>query len=122
MAIVRLKGLDDPEEERMLRHGTHGVVGDSCRGCAADPGMVREQRVESAIAAIVEVYIHATEMSKHEVSDRVGSLDRMSIFVEGIKKPWIFRGNELARLCVRPQLRPVSDTPRYSYESPVREA
>ena len=63
----------------MLRNGAHGVVADSCGYCTAHPGWIAEERIETTIAAIVEVNVDAAIKNEDEVSDRIGTLD-----IEGV--------------------------------------
>ena len=56
VAIVVLQLVDDPEEEGMLRHRAHGVVGDARWLGATHPGWVGEKRVESAVAPLYSLY------------------------------------------------------------------
>ena len=52
IAIIGDQRFDYEGEEGMVRDGAHGVVGDACRVCAADPSWVGEKRVEAAIAPL----------------------------------------------------------------------
>ena len=54
VAVVRLEGLDDTQEERMVGHGAHNVVGDPSGGCEAKEGGEGEQGVERADAALFQ--------------------------------------------------------------------
>lgn len=79
-----------------MRDGAHGVVGDAGWVGAAYPGGVGEERVEAAVAAIVEVYVYTTKVVENEVSNCVCALDGLRVVVEGGEEPWIFGCYELA--------------------------
>ena len=105
-----------------MGNGAHGVVGDAGGVGAADPGGVREEGIEAAVAAlgirvslrfqgievgkerarqaggtyIVEVYVYTTKVVENEVSDCVCALDRLRVVVESSQEPGIFGGYELA--------------------------
>lgn len=55
VTVVLLQQLDDTQEERVLGHRAHGVVGNTCGCCAAHPRGVGEERIQAAIAALVHV-------------------------------------------------------------------
>lgn len=50
--VIRLQRLDDTEEERMLWHGTHRIVGDTRRSGPTNPGGIREEGIKAAVAAL----------------------------------------------------------------------
>lgn len=52
-AVVALQTFNHFEEERVLAHGTHSIVGDASRFCATHPRGVGQKRIEPTIAAIV---------------------------------------------------------------------
>lgn len=52
LAIIFLQQLDHAEEERMLRHGAHCVVGDTRGHGTANPCWVCEERVQTAVATL----------------------------------------------------------------------
>ena len=101
-AVIRLQQLNHSEEERMLRDRSHGVVRDASRRSAPDPRWVSEKRVETTVAAIVQVDIRSPVMRQHKVADRVGALNGVFIVVKGVQKPRVFLGDEVARFLVRP--------------------
>jgi hypothetical protein len=51
-AVVSGQGVDDLHEEGVLGHAAHGVVGYAGRDRPTHPGRVREERIESALAAL----------------------------------------------------------------------
>ena len=55
IAIVLLEGVNDTEEERVARYGSHDVVGDARGFSSAYPGWVGEERIETAFAALKSV-------------------------------------------------------------------
>jgi hypothetical protein len=55
MAIILLQHLDHAQEEWVLGHGAHGVVGDTGGRCAAHPRGVSEEGIQAAVAALVHV-------------------------------------------------------------------
>ena len=103
LAVVALEALDHAEEERVLGHGAHDVVGDSRRDGAADPGAVGEEGVETSLAPVVEVEIDAAVVGEDEVADGVGALDRVRVGDEGFEEPGIFFLDEGVALLIRPQ-------------------
>lgn len=50
--VVFHQRVDDAQEEGVLRGGAHGVVGDAGWHRFAHPGRVREEGVETAVAAL----------------------------------------------------------------------
>ena len=107
----------------MVRDATHGVVGDTGWFGAANPGWIREKRVETAVAAledyvsgggrskkekrgayIVEIDVDTTIVGEDEVANCVCALDGLRIIVECAQEPRIFGSNELSRLVIRPEL------------------
>ena len=86
----------------MLRHGSHGVVADACWDGTANPCWVGEQRVEAAIAAVVQVDVDPAVEGEHEVSDCVGALDGEAVAVEGGEEPGVFCADEFAGEVVGP--------------------
>lgn len=56
-AVVLLQQLDHTEEEGMLGHRAHGVVGDTGGNGAAHPRRVSEQGVQPTVAALIAVRI-----------------------------------------------------------------
>lgn len=51
-SIVRLQRFDRAEEERMVRDGSHGIIGDARRDCATNPCRIAQERIQSAAAAL----------------------------------------------------------------------
>lgn len=45
MAVIRLQQLNRTQEEGVLGNRSHGVVGDTGRNSATDPGRVGEERI-----------------------------------------------------------------------------
>jgi hypothetical protein len=64
--------------------------------CAADPGWVGEQRVETAVAAVIKIDVDPAIEGEHEVSDGVGALDGEAVAVEGREEPGVFCADEFA--------------------------
>ncbi len=88
----------------MLRHGAHGIVGNSCGCSVPDPGWVGKEGVEAAVAAIIEVEICAAIEGENKVTDCVGALDRKGIVVKSVQEPGVFCFNKLAGFLVGPEL------------------
>ena len=82
--------VDYSKEEGMLRHGTHCIVRDSRRHGTAHPRWVREEGIETSVAAIVEIDVDATVEGEHEVADCVCALDGEGVVVECVEEPGIF--------------------------------
>lgn len=120
MTVVLLQQLDDTQEERMLGHRAHGVVGDTCGCCAAHPRGVGEKRIQAAIAALVhvreqipwgtrcthviQINISSSIVCEHKVPNGVCALDGVIVAIKGIQEPGVFGGNEVARFFVCPKL------------------
>lgn len=92
--VVALELGDDVEEEGVLGHGAHGIVGDAGGDGAAQPCFVGEERVEAALAAVVEVDVHAAVGREDEVADRVGALDGVGVVFKGLEEPGVFFRDE----------------------------
>lgn len=88
----------------MAGNCAHCVVGDTGGNCATNPRRVGEKGVKAAIASIIQVNVDSAKVVEHKVANRIGALDGVGVAVEGLEKPWVFGGNELARLLVGPQL------------------
>lgn len=89
----------------MARNGAHSVVRNAGRGSLADPGGVGEERVEAAVAPldavskicekynvctyVVQVDVDASKVVQHEVSYRIGALDRVRVAVKCFEEPRI---------------------------------
>lgn len=108
VVVVGRKGFDYSEEKRMLGNGSHSIVRDTGGDSATKPGWVSQKRIESAIAAIVEIDVDSTIVSENEVANRVGTLNWEWVRVEGVKEPWVFGSNECSREIIRPELSFVS--------------
>jgi hypothetical protein len=67
-----LQQLDHTQEEWMLRHGAHCIVGDTSWHGATNPGGVCEERVQTAVAALECVRIGSIETAK----SRYGNVHR----------------------------------------------
>lgn len=115
--VVGLKGFDDAEEEGVFGDAAHGVIGDAGWDCAVHPGRVGEERVETAVAAlvlelvfvwadrdlgkgwvayVVEIDVDAAEVGEDKVADCVCSLYVVVVGVEGVDEPGIFSGYEIS--------------------------
>ena len=88
----------------MLGHGAHRVVADACRYGATHPGWVGEKRVQTPVAAVVEVDVDSAVEGEHEVPDCVGALDGVAVAVEGGEEPGVFCADEFAGELVGPEL------------------
>ena len=88
----------------MLGHGAHGVVADSCRDGATHPCWVGEKRVQTSVAAVVEVDVDSAVEGEHEVPDCVGALDGVAVAVESGEEPGVFCADEFAGELVGPEL------------------
>jgi hypothetical protein len=53
--VVVGQRVDCLEEEGVARNGAHGIIGDASRHGAAHPGGVGQERIETAIASLVEI-------------------------------------------------------------------
>ena len=51
--VVAREGVDDFEEEWVVRDGAHYIVGDAGGDCAADPSAVGEEGIEATLAALL---------------------------------------------------------------------
>ena len=89
----------------MLRYGPHCVVADTSWDCSAEPGWIAQQRVESAVAAIVQINVDSTVECQYEITNSVCSLNGERVVVKGFQEPRIFRRDEFSRFSIRPQLR-----------------
>jgi len=87
----------------VVRDGAHGIVGNAGWVGAADPGWVREEGIEAAIAAlrvslasatkgmlrsvegtnIVKIDVDTTKVGEDEVANCVCALDRLGVMIEG---------------------------------------
>lgn len=101
-AVGALQGLDDAEEEGVLRDRSHGVVADARGHCAAQPGGVRQQRVQASLAPVVQIDVDAAVVREHEVADCVGALDRVLVPRKRRQEPGVFLLDEGHGLGVRP--------------------
>lgn len=54
-AVVLLEKLDCAQEERMLRHGAHRVVGYTGGNRTAHPRGIGEERVQATVAALLQL-------------------------------------------------------------------
>ena len=54
-SVVVWKGIDGLQEEGVARDGTHGIVGNTCGGGAADPSWIGQKRVEAAVASLKKI-------------------------------------------------------------------
>lgn len=104
VAAVGLEGLDDAQEEGVLGDGAHGVVADARGDGEAQPGGVAQERVKTAVAAIVKVNVDAAVVGEHEVADGIGALDGERVVVEGLEEPGVLGGDEGAGLFIGPEL------------------
>jgi len=104
VAIVIPELFNHAHEERVVRHGAHGIIGNSGGHCLAHPGRVREQRFELAVAAIVQINIDTAEVVEDEVADGVGALDGVWVVLEGLVEPLVFILDELHASLIGPQL------------------
>ncbi len=86
----------------MLWHGPHCIITNSCRHSTAYPRWVGEERVETAVAAIVEIDVYSTVIGEHEIADGVCALDWKGVAVEGGEEPGVFCADEVARFFVCP--------------------
>lgn len=73
----------------MAWNRAHSIIGDTSRKSPTDPGRVGEQRVETAVASIVEVDINTSKVVQDKVTDGVGALDGVRVAVEGLEEPWV---------------------------------
>lgn len=103
-AVIVGERVDGLEEEWVAGNSAHDIVGDTGRVCATDPSWIREKRVKTTIATIVEIDVNATKVVQDEVSYSIGTLDGIRVAVESLEKPWVFSGDELTRLLVGPKL------------------
>jgi hypothetical protein len=74
--------MDYKIEERVVWHGAHRIIADTGWYCSAKPGWVIEQRIESAIAAVIKVDVYATVVIENKVPNGVGSFDGVRVGVE----------------------------------------
>jgi hypothetical protein len=88
----------------MLRYRAHSIIAYTCRYCSSYPCGVGEERIETAITAIVEIDVDAAVESEHKVADCVGALDGEGVAVKGGEEPGVFCSNELAGFIVGPEL------------------
>lgn len=63
VAVILLEQFDYAQEEGVLRHGAHGIVGDTCGHGAAHPRGVSEQRIQTTVAALPRVRKPAPKVS-----------------------------------------------------------
>lgn len=65
---------------------------------------VRESGGERGKTYIVQVNIDAAEVSQHEVSNGVCTLNWLRVIVESVEEPWVFGSNKFPGLGVCPHL------------------
>lgn len=104
LPVVARQVVNDTHKERVTRDGTHCIVGDTSGQSAAQPSWIREQRVKTTVAAIVEVEIDTTIVGEDKVADGISALDWEFVVVEGLEEPRVFCSDELARGSIGPQL------------------
>ena len=63
MLVVLLEHLDYAQEERVLRHRAHYIVGDTSGYSAAHPRGISEQRIQATIAALVRVRVSVSRVT-----------------------------------------------------------
>lgn len=81
----------------------HEVIGDSHRnGLGKDDG-VDEERVQWSQATHVKVQVDTAVVVKHEIANRVCSLDWIGVPVESVQEPRIVLCDEFARAGVCPE-------------------
>lgn len=95
-AVVARQIVNDTQEEWVTRDRAHCIVGDTGRQSAAHPGGVREQRVQTTIAAIIQVEINTTIVGEDKVTDRVGTLNGIFVVVKRFEEPGVLGSDELA--------------------------
>lgn len=104
IAIVGLQRLDHTDKEGMLRNCAHRIVADSRGHSASNPSWITKERVEASVAAVIQINIYTTVVSKDEVTDGISSLDGEGVVVESFEEPRVFASDELTRSFVGPQL------------------
>lgn len=88
----------------MLWNRSHGVVADTCGDGEAEPGWVAEERIEAAVAAIVQIHVCAAKVGEDEVADGICALDGERVAVEGLDEPRVFCSNEFSGFDIGPEL------------------
>ena len=120
VAVVARQALDHAQEERVLGHGAHRVVADACRHGATHPCWVGEKRVQTSVAAVVEIDVDSAVEGEHEVPDCVGALDGVAVAVEGGEEPGVFCADEFAGELVGPELFYVSPILKFQTKVDLR--
>jgi hypothetical protein len=104
VSVIVCKFPNHELEERMLRHSAHRIVADTRGHCSAKPSWVAKQRVESAIAAIIQIYVYAAIVVENKVSDGIGAFNREGVGVESSEEPFVLFCDEGAGFLVCPEL------------------
>ena len=98
-----LKRFTNFEKERVLRDRAHHIVADTRWHRATQEGVVRQQGVEAAFTAVVEVDVDAAIVREHEIADTVGTLNRVWVGFECRCEPGVFFFYECQRGGVCPE-------------------
>jgi len=95
--------VDRLGHERVPLFREHEVIGNANGYGLGEDNWEDEERVEGAEASDVQIDVHAAVVVKNEISNGVGSLDRVGVSVEGVQEPGIVLSNEISRTRVCPE-------------------
>lgn len=87
----------------MLGDRAHDVVGYSRRHSPAHKGGVAQQGVQTTLASIVQVDVHAAVVGEDEIANGVGALDVVFVACKGAEEPGVFFGDKVEGRVVGPQ-------------------
>ena len=89
--------------ERVPLFREHEVIGNANRYGLGEDDWKDEEGVEGAEATDVQIDVHAAVVVENEISNGVGSLNRVGVSLESVQEPGIVLSNEISRTRVCPE-------------------